>query len=165
MGADKREPQERITAYAVSRYCIPRAVFLPSGRSGFTRAGAHTYAQTHTRTCIYTRIYTHTPTCIRTHPRVLFACGARLRARPSKGFRRSSFSEPHSLMNSYLFLDRVPSESLPRGGARIRSLFSPDVFAGTGTRHFRRSFLVFPSRALSRPAECSRHYYLALIPH
>jgi len=55
-------------------------------------------------------------------------------------------------MNSYLFLDRVPSEL--RGGARIRLLSSLERWlAGTGTRHFRRSFLVFPSRALRGPSK------------
>lgn len=80
MGAAKRESQEKErTAYAVSRYCIPR-------RFSATKA---------TGTHAHTRIF---------RVRHTIACP------PFREVRRSSFTSPLALMNSYLFLDRVPSE-------------------------------------------------------
>lgn len=83
VGADKREPQrEKSAAYAVSRCCIPRR-FSTTTR---TIPGIRARTRAHFSRAAHD--------CVRALPR--------------------DFAEAHlrgrSLMNSYLFLDRVPSE-------------------------------------------------------
>jgi len=138
-----------------------RTVFPPLHLYSHTRTRARARAHTHTHTHIHT--HTHVYTHARIIGSVLFACGVRLRARPSERFRRSLFSLVRSLMNSYLFLDRVPSEL--RGGARIRLLSSLERCSlAPELATFGDRFSYF-HRVLFEALRSSWHYYFALIPY
>lgn len=126
VGADKREPQRENSPPTPSRVAAFRAVFpLPPGRSGDPS---------------------------RTHARItLFACGTRLRARPSEGFRRSSFTSPFADELLFIFGSGsigVGSAEAPGSALALSSPRSPPPELAT----FGDRFSYF-HRVLSRSAQ------------